>query len=140
MGDGRKIKLFVQPHGGVVLTTSGTSGVMPDLHLLGIPDRRCFRSKLPDLSRITYTFGVALGREVAQNFYHMRDFFVMSEQVMKAFLQRFQGDLETSRVQVRCNDGSPTLHPYFATRVKTIIDCIDPEASTWGTSFLKNRR
>lgn len=130
----RNFLLCVPPHGGCGLTALGESGIMPDLRLLSISERRLYRSRLPDLSHISYSFGIAGNREMIQNFYHMGDFFVVSEEVLEAFSQRFRHDLEFTRVHFRHMDGSPA-QPYFAVRVNVQFDCIDPEKSTWGRSY-----
>lgn len=90
------------------------------------------RSRLPDLDGISFTFPM---NRSAQNFYHMDDFMIVSEDFKDALVGRFGDELQVSSVCIQYEDGSLPPRPYFAARVKTVIDCIDPERSTWRANW-----
>lgn len=135
MQPAREFQLLIPPGGGAGLRISGATGIMPDVGLLQDRYHEFRRSALPDLSSITYTFGGEPSNEVARNFYDMGDYFIISQEFAEVFILRFLGSIEISQIRILHIDGSPVEKPYFALRVRTVVDCIDPELSTCKGSY-----
>lgn len=129
----RWFKLFVSV--GYKPSVSGVAGEGRELDLFVESGRRLFRSRLPDFTQVTFTFPQTSGGENIQNFYHMDDYMIVSKPIHDAFLSLFQQSLESAPVRMLHKDGSSAEEPYFAARVNNIIDCIDPEQSTWKSTY-----
>ncbi len=124
-------KLFVPSgYASGALKISGKSGVMPDVRLMNMGGE-FYRSKFPNLKDMTFTFGMSAAAESVLNFYHLGEFFIISGKVFDLFSHHLGDNLETVKVTVRHQDGSPSVSPYFAARVNQTIDCIDSEQSKW---------
>lgn len=133
----RTFRLMVPPgYGYPQLTVSGKIGPRPDTSLLDNYGH-CTRIRLPSfIDDLVFTFKTLGGRpETVQNFYFLREFFVVSETMRDFMLGHFnEGDVEIRRVRVNHGDGSPSAEPYFAFKIVKRIDCIDPTLSTAGST------
>jgi hypothetical protein len=130
-----RFQLFVPSEYPARLLVSGRSGIQPDVRFGGarLLWAGFYRSRLPDLSQTAFTFSDAFPVIVA-NFYHLEDLFIAAGAAVELLEHRLGDTLERAAVDVRHADGSPAALPYFAIRVNQVIDCIDPERSTWKRS------
>jgi hypothetical protein len=92
----------------------------------------CWRSTLPpNLEELVFCFGETpppYPQVQVHCFYHLGEFFVVSEQVRDFLLSRTNCEFEMARIATRHPRGEST-GPYWAMKVKTVIDCIDPDRS-----------
>ena len=109
---------------------TGTMGSAPDTRLFGIFEP-CRRMTLPPfVSDLVLELGhqTPHSKIELQNFYHLGDFFVVSA-AMKQFLEQHSGSVfESGRISVK--QPGQELHKHFwAVKVQTRIDCINPVQS-----------
>lgn len=91
----------------------------------------CWRSTLPPcLSEIVFWFGELSPYNTVQisNFYHLGEFFVVSDSI-RVFLETHANcDFEVERILVKHPRGEVT-NQHWAMKVRTTIDCINPDES-----------
>jgi hypothetical protein len=143
MSPPRTFKLFVPSV--CSLQVVDMTGAALDLGLVcKDADRAFFRSKLPNLDGLTFTFPVAEngtevlspgGTTIRSNFWHMGDFFIVSGKVKDLFVSCFGADLEIVAVRTRRRKRSLFAGSYFAARISRIVDCIDAQRSMWCRSW-----
>lgn len=133
MAERRVFKLMVPSGYGPDLTVTGRIGPTPDTSLIDNIGR-CARSRLPAfIDDLVFTFPRAPPSfpETRQNFYLLRDFFVVSSEMKRFMLSYLSGqDIEVRKVRVHHDDGRPATEPYYALKIVSAIDCVDPELST----------
>lgn len=107
----------------------GAIGGTPDTDLIG-SRHQCRRSTLPPfLDSLVFNFvGTPQFGVLVQNFYHLGDFFVVSD-TLKRFLEVHAGcAFEAKPIQTKHPDGEETGQ-FWAMKVVTRIDCILPDQS-----------
>lgn len=107
----------------------GAIGGTPDVGLLG-QGERCRRSTLPPfLDGLVFHFGQPPRSSVSmQNFYHLGDFFVVSNS-FKAFFDRHAGCTFEARA-IRTKHPQDVEHEqYWAMKVAIRVDCLLPDKS-----------
>jgi hypothetical protein len=121
-------KLMTQPGYSSQYRLEGPVGGTPDVWLMRL-DMHCHRSTLPPfLDQLVFNFtGTRYGVHV-QNFYHLGDFFVVSD-TLKTFLEAHAGcTFETKAIRTKHPDDE-TTEQFWAMKVITRIDCILPDQS-----------
>ena len=133
MAQGRQFKVMVPSGYGPNLVVSGRIGPTPDTSLIDNVGQ-CARSRLPGcIDDLVFTFPRAGPSfpETYQNFYLLRDFFVVSSDMMQFMLGHLPDqDVETRKICVRHDDGTAAADGWFALKIVSVIDCIDPQLST----------
>lgn len=121
----------------------GAVGAIPDVELIGLREK-CRRSTLPPFLRdLVFNFPEISQGGVGnmQNFFHLGDFFVVSG-AMRKFLEARSGcEFEVGRIRTKHCEREITV-PYWAMKVKTRIDCVDPDksfsaSSSWSAGTVK---
>ena len=132
----RRFKLFSAPLHPRPLTISGAVGAKPDTDLYPGGDT-CRRSELPvHLRHLTFTSCEMGTEDTLKNFYHLGEFFIVSES-MRSFLVSKLGEIfRAERVDIRHRSGKLPDEPYFAVKVIRTIDCVDPDSSFKVVSFV----
>jgi hypothetical protein len=133
MARSRVFKVMVPSGHGPGLVVTGKIGPTPDTSLIDNVGH-CARSRLPGfIDDLVFTFprpGPSFP-EKRQNFYLLRDFFVVSREMMQFLLGHLSDqEVEVRKVCVRHDDGTPAADAYFALKIVSAIDCIDPHLST----------
>jgi hypothetical protein len=121
----------------------GAVGATPDVELIGLREK-CRRSTLPPfLANLVFHFPTIpqAGSDNLQNFFHLGDFFVVSDAIRKFLEQRSGCEFEVSRLRTKHGQAEITA-PYWAMKVKTRIDCVEPDQSfsaqsSWSTEPAK---
>jgi hypothetical protein len=113
----------------------GAIGGTPDTKLIAVD--RCHRSTLPPfLDSLVFNF-VREHPEFpirVQNFYHLGDFFVVSD-TLKTFLQTRAGCAFEARAIRTKHPENKETERFWAMKVATQVDCILPDQSFAGRSF-----
>jgi hypothetical protein len=107
----------------------GAIGGTPDVGLLREYER-CRRSTLPPfLDGLVFHFVHVSDRCVSmQNFYHLGDFFVVSNSI-KEFLERHAGCIFEARVIQTKHPQAVEHEQYWVMKVATRVDCLLPDQS-----------
>ncbi len=126
----RKFKLFVPCGHTTPYRIEGGVGAVPDVGLLRLQEK-CWRATLPPfLNNLIFNFvEIPLYNVVrVQNFFHLGDFFVVSEP-MKEFLEAQAGcAFDVAKIQTKHPKGK-NVEQYWVMKVKTIVDCVEPDKS-----------
>jgi hypothetical protein len=126
----RNFKLLVPCGFPASYRIEGAVGAIPDVELIGLRER-CRRSTLPPfLANLVFNFtGISRGGiDSLQNFFHLGDFFVVSDAIRKFLEKRSGCEFEVGRIQTK-HGQAETTEPYWAMKVKTRIDCVEPDQS-----------
>jgi hypothetical protein len=107
--------------------------------LLPINEHFCRSTLPPGLDQLLFRIvPSSISSEPGQNFYHLGDYFVVSDS-MRQFLEAHAGCAFESRpIATQHPQGTP-MEPYWAMKVMTRIDCVLPDQSWawprgWSTS------
>jgi hypothetical protein len=135
--------LLLLPSGyGHNLRVSGPIGATPDVSLLGqgyemggdAPYVNFRRMKLPCFIKdLTFTLSKPLGSKYpveVRDFYHMKDFFVVSTKIKDFILSQSGGEFEMEKIKVVHQDNMPIPYNYWAIKCISRYDCIDSIKST----------
>lgn len=119
-----RFKLMTPPGYPPQCRLEGPVGGTPDIKLIGLRED-CHRSTLPPfLDNLVFNFVGTPGYGVqVQNFYHLGDFFVVSN-TLKQFLETHAGcAFEAKAIHTKHPDHE-TTEQFWAMKVTTRIDCI----------------
>jgi hypothetical protein len=107
----------------------GSVGTIPDAGLLG-QSVRCMRSTLPPfLDNLVFNFVEIPGFGVnVQNFYHLGDFFVVSN-TLKRFLEDYAGCMFETKPIRTSHPTDEVTEQFWAMKVMTRLDCVVPDRS-----------
>lgn len=126
----QKFKLLVPCGHSTPYRLEGAVGATPDVGLFRLQER-CWRSTLPPfLDKLVFNFVETpqYGIVRVQNFFHLGDFFIVSDS-MKEFLEARAGCVfEVGKIRTNLPKGEKTAQ-YWAMKVSTRIDCVEPDKS-----------
>jgi hypothetical protein len=122
-------KLMVPSSYGAPYRLEGPVGATPDVQLVN-RFGSCRRATLPPfLDRLIFNFIAYPGLSLqVWNFYHLGDFFVVSNTLRKFLEARAGCTFEVAPIQTKHPDNKKT-EQYWAMKVTTRVDCILPKQS-----------